>query len=166
MSSNTPAIAATKPDPPAVSDPSPQPVATTILATTNEPAVENKPVQETAPAAPAADTDPTPTPAAPATKDDRSTPGTSLEIDTTKPSDFDGEVATTDEIPSPDLIKQIEDFVVLDKDGKTHTFKSLYSGTNVARRVLIVFVRHFFCGVRPHSPTPCPAQEIPTNNPL
>lgn len=71
----------------------------------------------------------------------------SIQIDKTKPEDFDGEIATTNELPSPEQIKQIDNYIVLDKDGKSHTFKSLYSGTNVARRVLIIFVRHFFCGV-------------------
>jgi hypothetical protein len=75
------------------------------------------------------------------------TPPTSIHIDKTKPEDFDGEMATNNELPSPELIKKIDDYIVLDKDGKSHTFKTLYSGTNVARRVLIIFVRHFFCGV-------------------
>jgi hypothetical protein len=69
-------------------------------------------------------------------------------IDDSKPQDFEGELATNNELPSADLIKKIEDYIVLDKDGKSHTFKSLYSGPNVPRRVLVIFVRHFFCGVR------------------
>ncbi|KAJ6440259.1 fmHP [Purpureocillium lavendulum] len=74
------------------------------------------------------------------------TPPMSLDIDKSKPQDFDGELATTDELPSPETLRKIDNYVVLDRHGKTHTFQSLYSGRNVARRVLVVFVRHFFCG--------------------
>ncbi|KUI74104.1 Thioredoxin-like protein AAED1 [Cytospora mali] len=62
------------------------------------------------------------------------------------PADFQGEVLTNDELPSPETIRRIENYIVLDRHGKTHTFKSLYTGRNVARRVLVIFVRHFFCG--------------------
>ncbi|OAQ61725.1 ahpC/TSA antioxidant enzyme domain-containing protein [Pochonia chlamydosporia 170] len=67
-------------------------------------------------------------------------------IDKTKPEDFDGEVTTNNELPSDETIKKVENYIVLDRDGKSRTFKSLYSGNNVARRVLVVFIRHFFCG--------------------
>ncbi|TQN67927.1 Thioredoxin-like protein AAED1 [Colletotrichum shisoi] len=71
---------------------------------------------------------------------------TSIEIDDTKPADFDGEVQTNNDLPTPQTLKKIERYVVLDRHGKSHTFKSLYSGRNAARRVLIIFIRHFFCG--------------------
>ncbi|KAH7325819.1 AhpC/TSA antioxidant enzyme-domain-containing protein [Stachybotrys elegans] len=67
-------------------------------------------------------------------------------VDKSMPEDFDGEVSTTNELPSAEIVKKIENYIVLDRDGKSHTFKSLYSGPNVARRVLAIFVRHFFCG--------------------
>lgn len=67
--------------------------------------------------------------------------------DDVNPPDFQGEVLTNNELPSAETIRRIGDYIVLDRHGKTHTFKSLYTGRNVARRVLIVFVRHFFCGV-------------------
>lgn len=75
------------------------------------------------------------------------TRGPSLDVDTKRPEDFKGEVQTTNELPSAELLKKTENYIVLDKNGKTHTFKSLYTGPNVPRRVLVVFVRHFFCGV-------------------
>lgn len=81
----------------------------------------------------------------------------SLEIDKTRPQDFDGELQTNNELPSAEVQKMIEDYIVLDKDGKSRTFKSLYMGPNVARRVLVIFIRHFFCGVSyqmPPSPPP------------
>ncbi|KAF7549593.1 hypothetical protein G7046_g8293 [Stylonectria norvegica] len=74
------------------------------------------------------------------------TPSQSLEIDKAKPQDFDGELATNNELPSPEVLRKVENYVVLDRHGKTHTFQSLYVGSNVPRRVLLIFVRHFFCG--------------------
>ncbi|QUC16153.1 uncharacterized protein UV8b_00394 [Ustilaginoidea virens] len=71
---------------------------------------------------------------------------TDIGIDKSKPEDFDGDVSTTNELPSADTIGRIENYLVLDRDGKSRTFKSLYSGNNVARRVLVIFIRHFFCG--------------------
>lgn len=62
-------------------------------------------------------------------------------------ADFQGEVITNDELPSAETIRRIENYIVLDRHGKTHTFRSLYTGRSVARRVLVIFVRHFFCGV-------------------
>ncbi|KAJ9141618.1 Thioredoxin-like protein AAED1 [Coniochaeta hoffmannii] len=62
------------------------------------------------------------------------------------PLDFEGSVASTNDLPSPSTLRKIENYVVLDRDGKSHPFKSLYTGKHVARRVLVIFVRHFFCG--------------------
>ncbi|KAL3422556.1 hypothetical protein PVAG01_06712 [Phlyctema vagabunda] len=61
-------------------------------------------------------------------------------------ADFAGDVNTNDEIPSQAVLKKIEEYSVLDRDGKTIPFKSLYNGPNTTRRVLIIFIRHFFCG--------------------
>jgi hypothetical protein len=77
-----------------------------------------------------------------------STPPTTIDIDKTKPEDFEGDLATNNSLPTDETLAKIQDYVVLDRDGKTHTFKSLYNGPNVARRVLVIFVRHFFCSVR------------------
>ncbi|UNI20866.1 hypothetical protein JDV02_006915 [Purpureocillium takamizusanense] len=74
------------------------------------------------------------------------TPPKSIDIDKSKPQDFDGELATTDELPPAVILRKIDNYVVLDRHGKSHTFQSLYNWPNVARRVLVVFVRHFFCG--------------------
>lgn len=64
--------------------------------------------------------------------------------------DFNGDVNTNNEIPSQKVLRSVEDMTVLDKDGKIIPFKHLYSGPNVTRRVLVIFIRHFFCGVRSH----------------
>lgn len=63
------------------------------------------------------------------------------------PLDFHGSVDSNNQMPSAETLRKIENYVVLDRDGKSHPFKSLYTGKHVARRVLIIFVRHFFCGV-------------------
>jgi len=68
-------------------------------------------------------------------------------IDSSRPPEFDGEVATNNALPSQETLRKLDDYVVLDRHGQSHPFKSLYSGPNAARRVLIIFVRHFFCGV-------------------
>ncbi|KAJ6079657.1 hypothetical protein N7467_009410 [Penicillium canescens] len=54
--------------------------------------------------------------------------------------------SANDELPSMDIQRKVENHTVLDRNGKTHPFKSLYSGPDAARRVLVIFVRHFFCG--------------------
>ncbi|KAH6686952.1 AhpC/TSA antioxidant enzyme-domain-containing protein [Plectosphaerella plurivora] len=77
---------------------------------------------------------------------DSTTKQRSLEIDLSHPEDFEGEISTSSELPPPELVKKLDNYVVLDRHGKTHTFKSLHSGRNVARRMLIIFVRHFYCG--------------------
>lgn len=72
---------------------------------------------------------------------------TNLKDDETIPPDFQGEVQTNNDLPTQATLKKLENHTVLDASRKSHTFKSLYSGPNVARRVLLIFVRHFFCGV-------------------
>ena len=54
---------------------------------------------------------------------------------------------TDDELPSPEAVRELQEHLVLDKEGKSRTFRSLYNGRNSARRVLVIFIRHFFCGV-------------------
>lgn len=62
------------------------------------------------------------------------------------PIDFAGNVDSNNDLPLPDTIRKIDNYIVLDRDGKSHTFRSLYTGRHVARRVLVIFVRHFYCG--------------------
>lgn len=93
-------------------------------------------------------TSPTPPSISSDTQGTDSTKKRSLEIDVSHPEDFEGEIPTSGELPPPELVKKLDNYVVLDRHGKTHTFKSLHSGRNVARRMLIIFVRHFYCGVR------------------
>lgn len=61
--------------------------------------------------------------------------------------EFNGDIKTDNKLPTLETLKRIENFSVLDQNGKTIPFKNLYTGPNVAKRVLIIFIRHFFCGV-------------------
>lgn len=74
-------------------------------------------------------------------------------LDPTK--DFTGDLDTNNMLPTMSTIHNVEDFQVLDKDGKSRPFKSLYTGPNVPRRVLVIFIRHFFCGVCKLAWAPC-----------
>ncbi|KAK0671784.1 AhpC/TSA antioxidant enzyme-domain-containing protein [Cercophora samala] len=76
---------------------------------------------------------------------DRNGPGTT-DIDTTNPLDFSENVAADNSLPTLATLRKIDNYIVLDRNGKSHTFRSLYTGRHVARRVLLVFVRHFYCG--------------------
>ena len=108
------------------------------IATTSEPKIAaDEPVKEATEEAAATTKKPSEAPVE----------STTDQEDTVNPIDFQGTVDSNNEIPSPETLRKIEDYVLLDRDGKSHTFKSLYTGKHVARRVLIIFVRHFFCGV-------------------
>lgn len=95
------------------------------------------------PTLPTANNDATSTAIAPSST---STAAATQKDDDVNPPDFQGEVETNNKLPSQETLRKLEDHTVLDADGKSHTFKSLYAGHNTARRVLIIFVRHFFCG--------------------
>ncbi|PMD15518.1 hypothetical protein NA56DRAFT_634331 [Hyaloscypha hepaticicola] len=60
--------------------------------------------------------------------------------------EFEGDVNTNNDLPTQATLNKIENLPILDKDGKSLPFKNLYTGPGVTRRVLIIFVRHFFCG--------------------
>lgn len=49
--------------------------------------------------------------------------------------------------PSAETLRKVENYTVLDKEGNEHPFKSLYAGPDSTGRVLVIFIRHFFCGV-------------------
>jgi hypothetical protein len=67
-------------------------------------------------------------------------------------AEFVGDIGTNNTLPTVKILRKIEDYQLLDAEGKSHTFKSLYSGPGITRRVLVIFIRHFFCGVRLPSP--------------
>lgn len=56
-----------------------------------------------------------------------------------------------DNPPSASALKAADAIEVFDEEGKKHTFKSIYKRPDLPKRVLVVFVRHFYCCVS-HSP--------------
>ncbi|KAL8725132.1 MAG: hypothetical protein Q9166_007536 [cf. Caloplaca sp. 2 TL-2023] len=61
--------------------------------------------------------------------------------------DFHGDIDVNDNPPRRKDLEKVAELPLLDKDGKPHAFRSLYSSTNNERsRTLIIFIRHFFCG--------------------
>ena len=62
--------------------------------------------------------------------------------------EFKGDIEVSSKLPSKGDLERVADLPVLDGSGEAHTFKSLHTGTGDRRRVLIIFIRHFFCGVR------------------
>jgi hypothetical protein len=119
-----------------------------------------KPAPETLPLAAEGQSLAPPPPSAPPTaaKPDGAAPAEPVlavtDDDGVNPLDFQGAVESNHNLPSAELIRKIDNYMVLDRDGKSHTFRSLYTGRHTARRVLIVFVRHFYCGVNAPSPPP------------
>ncbi|KKK20264.1 hypothetical protein ARAM_004106 [Aspergillus rambellii] len=63
-----------------------------------------------------------------------------------KSKDPSGEVNFQNQLPSAETLQQVARHRVLDRLGKAHRFKDLYDGPDTADRVLVIFVRHFFCG--------------------
>lgn len=59
--------------------------------------------------------------------------------------DFEGDITVSDKPPSRADLERVADFPILDANRKAHKFKSLYQDKP---KVLIIFIRHFFCGVR------------------
>lgn len=65
----------------------------------------------------------------------------------TTAEDFEGDVKVSSKLPTVADLQKVADLPVLDADGQSQPFKNLYSGSKAAQRVLLIFVRHFFCGV-------------------
>ena len=62
--------------------------------------------------------------------------------------EFQGDVKVSTALPSESTLERIADLPLFDVDGKTVSFKSLYwSNSNESKKVMIIFIRHFFCGV-------------------
>lgn len=74
--------------------------------------------------------------------------------DKVNPVNFAGSVRTNNKLPSQATLRRIADLPVLDREGKAQPFKSLYEAQ--PGRTLVLFVRHFFCGVRVRPAGPYP----------
>lgn len=62
--------------------------------------------------------------------------------------EFQGNIEVSTALPSKSTLEEIADLPVLGVDGQTVPFKSLYwSDTSEGKKVMIIFIRHFFCGV-------------------
>lgn len=61
--------------------------------------------------------------------------------------EFEGTVDVNNDLPTEKDLKRVEDLLVLDAKGQSVPFKELYNAPHVAPRQLIIFIRHFFCGV-------------------
>lgn len=74
-----------------------------------------------------------------------------MTITATKPEgpkgDFSGDIDVSSKLPSQRDLENVADLPVLDADGQPHPFKTLHSNQDGPQRVLIIFIRHFFCGV-------------------
>jgi hypothetical protein len=61
--------------------------------------------------------------------------------------EFAGNVDVNDDLPTERDLERVGDLLILDSKGQSRPFKELYAGEGVASRQLVIFVRHFFCGV-------------------
>lgn len=61
--------------------------------------------------------------------------------------EFEGTLDVNNDVPSEKDLKRVEDLLVLDAKGQSRPFKELYMAPLVAPRQLVIFIRHFFCGV-------------------
>lgn len=61
--------------------------------------------------------------------------------------EFEGTVNVNNDLPTDEDMKKVEHLLLLDAESKSRPFKDLYDASGVAPRQLIIFIRHFFCGV-------------------
>jgi hypothetical protein len=62
--------------------------------------------------------------------------------------EFHGDIKVSASLPSKSTLEKIADLPVFDVDGKSLPFKSLYwPEAKDKKKVMIIFIRHFFCGV-------------------
>lgn len=61
-----------------------------------------------------------------------------------------GEAGPHRELPDGKALAKAGDVMIKDKEGNSLPLKSLWAGKSENERQLIVFVRHFFCGVSIH----------------
>lgn len=67
--------------------------------------------------------------------------------------EFIGDLHVSSLLPSKSKLKAVEDLPVYDANGRALAFGSLYKpeqGAAKAQKVMVIFIRHFLCGVRIH----------------
>ena len=78
--------------------------------------------------------------------------------------EFEGTLHVNNSIPNDKDLARVADLLVLDAQGQSRPFKELYKAPGVAPRQLIIFIRHFFCGVSAlQSPTHPPRLAVLTD---
>lgn len=61
---------------------------------------------------------------------------------------FREDIDVSDELPSREALQKAGEIPIFDAQGNSRPFKSIYSGDDViGERQLVLFVRHFYCGV-------------------
>lgn len=61
---------------------------------------------------------------------------------------FRDDIDVSDELPSRETLQKAGELPIYDAQGNSRPFKSIYSGDDViGERQLVLFVRHFYCGV-------------------
>jgi hypothetical protein len=73
-------------------------------------------------------------------------------------ADFKGNVVASNAPPSKAMLKAVAKIPVLDAQGKEMFFEDLYNplGLTGKKRTLVIFIRHFFCGVSVPTVVCCP----------
>lgn len=67
--------------------------------------------------------------------------------------EFQGDIKVNNDPPTKSMLAKCAKLEVLDQRKKAYTFQSLYDVEGKKhKRVLTVFIRHFFCGVRERLP--------------
>lgn len=61
--------------------------------------------------------------------------------------DFDGSIGVSQKLPTETDLRNVAELPILNVKNDSVPFKSLYDGEQEGKKVLIIFVRHFFCGV-------------------
>lgn len=61
-----------------------------------------------------------------------------------KPEDFSGSLKVSQKLPTKLDLSKLENLPILNSTGESVPFSSLWTH----QRTMIVFIRHFFCGVR------------------
>jgi len=82
--------------------------------------------------------------------DDRDSSG-SFDLDAYYAQFFEtaDDIELSDDCPSRDTLAEAGKLPIYDADGSSRPFSSLYEGElAIGEQQLIIFVRHFFCGVR------------------
>jgi hypothetical protein len=64
-------------------------------------------------------------------------------------SDSDAQAGIQSRQPSGEVIVQAGEVTIYDAEAKPILFKSLYNTDGQNKGVIIIFIRHFFCGVWP-----------------